>query len=180
MFLALYKIFKTCHFFTNYIGLKIKSKETSLSGIQKTPQQPLEWLFLFSFHLNLWIIFLKVFLCDFLQLLKKNVLKTPATNVSQSVSGTFRVVNLRPTTCSIRLMCTFPHHKDENDFASSVLVVDRIGHAFCSFRSSTKKKEKKKKKRESYKSIETRGISIGVSYTIPRPHGAIGSRRGLI
>ena len=137
-FLHFTKSSKHVIFSPTTLGLKIKSKETSLSGIQKTPQQPLEWLFLFSFHLNLWIIFLKVFLCDFLQLLgKKLVLKTPATNVSQSVSGTFRVVNLRPTTCSIRLMCTFPHHKDENDFASSVLVVDRIGHAFCSLRSRT-------------------------------------------
>jgi hypothetical protein len=36
------------------------------------------------------------------------------------------------------------------------------------------KKKKEERKKKTYKSIETRGISIGVSYTIPRPHGAIG------
>ena len=38
----------------------------------------------------------------------------------------------------------------------------------------------KQKNKKGVKSIETHGISIAVSYTIPHPHGAIGSRRGLI
>ena len=42
------------------------------------------------------------------------------------------------------------------------------------------KQKTKQKNKKGVKSIETHGISIAVSYTIPHPHRAIGSRRGLI